>query len=270
MRIVRRGRMFVEAEIEDLRVIALSDGFADMQLSAVRGPDGKSLRAKDLADVPQRDGTLRLEVHAFLVRGPAGVLLIDAGSGTAWRATAGMLVEALTEAGVERDEVTQIALTHTHVDHIGGLVGADGAPTFPNALRIFVPTEELGMFRDERRMAAVLDRVMPLEQGDGPIAGVVAVNAPGHEAGHMAFLVEGRLLIWGDLVHVPSLQFGRPEMTWEFDADPGLAAKTRVALFERAVEAGLMVAGAHLDFPAMGHLRRADGGYAFSPIGSQV
>jgi glyoxylase-like metal-dependent hydrolase (beta-lactamase superfamily II) len=270
MRIVRRGKLFLETEIEDLRVIALSDGFARLDLSRLRGPDGQPLTDAELTGVPQDDGKLRLEVHAFLVRGQAGTLLIDAGSGSAWHTTTGLLMQALNEAGVDAAEVTQIALTHTHIDHIGGLVGADRSRTFPYAERIFVPTEALGLFRGEGRMAPVLDLVMPLEQGDGPMPGVVALNAPGHEAGHMAFLVEGRLLIWGDLVHVPSLQFGRPEVTWEFDADPTLAAETRLALFRRAVEAGLMVAGAHLDFPPIGHLVRTNAGYAFRVIGSHA
>ena len=75
-----------------------------------------------------------------------------------------------------------------------------GSP-FPNAVRVFVATEELMAFRAEPRMIPVLPRLMALEQGDGPMPSVTAINAPGHSPGHMAFLVEGRLLIWGDLVH---------------------------------------------------------------------
>jgi hypothetical protein len=35
-----------------------------------------------------------------------------------------------------------------------------------------------------------------------------------------AFLV---MLIWGDTVHVPSIQFARPELTWELDANQNQA-----------------------------------------------
>jgi hypothetical protein len=29
----------------------------------------------------------------------------------------------------------------------------------------------------------------------------------------------GRRLLWGDIVHAPFVQFGRPEITWELDED---------------------------------------------------
>ena len=114
-------------------------------------------------------------------------------------------------------------------------------------------------------MIPVLPRLMPLEQGDGPLPGVVAVNAPGHSPGHMAFLVEGRLLIWGDLVHHP-LQFRRPEVTWKFDEDPQEARTTRAGLFDRVLAEGWLVAGAHLPHPGIGRLERQGAAFAFHPV----
>jgi glyoxylase-like metal-dependent hydrolase (beta-lactamase superfamily II) len=45
------------------------------------------------------------------------------------------IVEALKEANINGDEITDIVLTHLHFDHAGGLgTGADGTtPVFPNA-----------------------------------------------------------------------------------------------------------------------------------------
>jgi glyoxylase-like metal-dependent hydrolase (beta-lactamase superfamily II) len=243
----------------------LLDGETAMPAAHLRGTDGAPLA--DLAGADLVDGKLRLPVRAFLVRGPEGSLLIDTGAGDAWHPTLGRLGEAMLAAGVSPREVTAVALTHTHVDHIGGLVAADREPAFPNARRVFVPTEELSAFRAEARMIPVLPRLMPMEQGDGPMRGVTAINAPGHSPGHMAFLVEGRMLIWGDLVHHAAVQFARPEVTWAFDDDPGLARASRLALMEQAVEAGWIVAGAHLPGPGIGHIDRDGRGYAFAPAG---
>jgi glyoxylase-like metal-dependent hydrolase (beta-lactamase superfamily II) len=115
-------------------------------------------------------------------------------------------------------------------------------------------------------MIPVLPRLMPLEQGDGPMRGVVAINAPGHSPGHMAFLVDGRLLIWGDIVHHAAVQFARPEVTWAYDDDQGQARASRQALMAKAVEEGFVVAGAHLPDPGVGRIERDGVGYAFRPL----
>jgi glyoxylase-like metal-dependent hydrolase (beta-lactamase superfamily II) len=211
------------------------------------------------------DGRLPLPVRAFLVRGRAGCLLIDAGAGKAWHKGLGRLPEALAEAGSGPQEVDVVALTHTHIDHLSGLVDDDGGLAFPNAERVLVATEELMAFREVPRMIPVLPRLVPLEQGDGPLPGVVAVNAPGHSPGHMAFLVEGRLLIWGDMVHHP-VQFVRPEVTWKYDEDEAQARMTRARLFERVVAEGWLVAGAHLPHPGIGRMERDGQAYAFHPV----
>jgi glyoxylase-like metal-dependent hydrolase (beta-lactamase superfamily II) len=145
------------------------------------------------------------------------------------------------------------------------LLDRDGGLAFPNATQVFVPTEELMDFRAEPRMIPVLPYLIALEQGDGPLPGVTAINAPGHSSGHMAFLVEGRLLIWGDLVHHAAVQFTRPEVTWVFDGDQSQARRSRLELMEQAVEAGWLVAGAHLPHPGIGRIERSGAGYSFHP-----
>lgn len=270
MRVVRETDLSVELELGEMTVIMLSDGETAMPASHLRGPDGAALPEAELAGADLVDGALRLPVRAFLVRGPGGCLMIDAGAGRAWHRTLGRLDRALVDAGVAPGEVTAVALTHTHVDHLGGLVRPDGEIAFPGAARVFVATEELMAFRAEPRMIPLQPRLMPLEQGDGPIRGVTAINAPGHTAGHMAYLVEGRLLVWGDLVHHAAVQFARPEVTWAFDDDPDRARASRLTLMEQAVEDGWIVAGAHLPGSGIGHVERADGAYAFRPVSRGV
>jgi glyoxylase-like metal-dependent hydrolase (beta-lactamase superfamily II) len=260
MRVLRETDLSLTVELGDLTVTMLLDGETTMPADCLQGPEGFQLGPEDLVG-----GRLPLPVRAFLVQGPAGSLLIDAGAGRAWHKGLGRLGAALAEAGSGPQEVDLVALTHTHIDHLSGLVDADGGLTFPNAERVFVATEELMAFRDEPRMIPALARLMPLEQGDGPLPGVVAVNAPGHSPGHMAFLVDGRLLIWGDLVHHPR-QFAQPGVTWKFDEDPDQARATRAALFERVLDEGWLVAGSHLPYPGIGRLEREGDAYAFHPV----
>lgn len=257
MRVVRQTALSLTVELDALSVTMLLDGETTMGAECLRGV---TLGPGDLVG-----GRVPLPVRAFLVQGPAGCLLIDAGAGRAWHKGLGQLGAALAEAGTGPQEVDVVALTHTHIDHLSGLVDDDGGLAFPNAQRVLVATEELMAFRAVARMIPVLPRLIPLEQGDGPLPGVVAVNAPGHSPGHMAFLVEGRLLIWGDLVHHP-VQFARPEVTWKFDEDEAQARATRAVLFRRALAEGWLVAGAHLPHPGIGRLEREAEAYAFHPV----
>lgn len=264
MRILRETGLTLTVELGALTVTMLSDGETRMPADCLRAPDGAALGPEALADPVA--GELRLPVRAFLVRGPGGALLIDAGAAGAWRPGLGRLPEALAEAGLGKGEVTAIALTHPHVDHVAGLVDADGGAAFPNAARVFVAVEDLMAVRADPRLLPILSLLVPLEQGDGPLPGVTAIAAPGHTAGHMAYLVEGRLMIWGDLVHNVAVQFPRPEIGWCHDDDPANARASRLALMEQAAEAGWLVAGAHLPDPGIGRIGRRGRGYAFHPL----
>lgn len=234
MRILRETTRTLMVELGALTVTALADGGGD------RGASGP---------------------FAFLVRGPQGCLLIDAGAGPG---AGGRLAAALGEAGSGPGEVTAVALTHTDPDQTGGLVEADGGPAFPLARRLFVATEELDAFRARPALLPVLARVTPLEQGDGPMPGVTAVNAPGHSPGHMAFLVEGRMLVWGDLVRdAADIACDGPLSGW--DADAGLALRTRAALVDQAAEAGWIIGGARLPGKGVGWIDTGAGGPVFRP-----
>jgi glyoxylase-like metal-dependent hydrolase (beta-lactamase superfamily II) len=181
----------------------------------------------------------------------------------------GSLLRALAEAGVAREEIATVAVTHTHEDHVNGLVAADGSDAFPNLDRLFVPQGELPLFDGEARLARFRQRRLPLEDGFKLSAGVTAVQAHGHEIGHTAFEATSAgdtLLIWGDIVHVPSIQFARPELTWEFDADQVQARSTRQRILRRAAQPNSFVAGAHLDFPGIGTVADSRGAFTYTPL----
>ena len=66
--------------------------------------------------------------NAFLVRSGERNILIDAGAGNLFGPVAGNLRYALSEVGVQNDEITDIVVTHLHPDHIGGLLSEQGDP----------------------------------------------------------------------------------------------------------------------------------------------
>ena len=103
-----------------------------------------------------------------------------------------------------------------------------------------------------------------------PAKMISAVLLAGHTPGHTGWLIQSRgerLLIWGDLVHLASIQVPRPDAALVFDVDPQAASATRRRMFERVAADKLKVAGAHLDFPGFGAIVRKGTGFAFEPDG---
>jgi glyoxylase-like metal-dependent hydrolase (beta-lactamase superfamily II) len=240
-----------------------------MPTTRLRQPGGRPFGDDLAARIPLHGGKLRLLVNAFLVEADERLALVDTGAADAWLPTMGRLPQALGEAGVDAGRITLVALTHTHVDHVNGLILPGGRNAFPNLEELWVPEAEVPLLRAERRLARFHDRATPFRPGQMLGGLLEAVAAPGHEVGHSCFRLgsgSGELLIWGDTVHVPSIQFERPELTWEFDADQEAARASRLRLLERAAQADCWVAGAHLDWPGVGKVLRDGPGFRFSPL----
>ncbi len=74
----------------------------------------------------------------------------------------------------------------------------------------------------------------------------------------------------GGLVHNAAVQFAKPDVTIEFDLDQQQAASSRRKLYKQTAAGKSLVAGAHLPFPGLGHVRAegkdGKGGYAWVPV----
>lgn len=260
------GTNFTRYSIGALTVIALRDGYVDLPASRLRQSGDRPFGADLPKEVELVQGKLRLSVNAFLVIDGGQHVLIDTGAANSWDPTMGLLPRALAEAGVNQNEITTVALTHTHEDHGNGLVAADGSDTFPNLQHLLVPKEEIGLFDDNERLFRFRQRRSPLADACEVSPHITAHAAHGHEVGHTAYEVTSageKLLIWGDIVHVPSIQFARPEITWGADANQDEARATRLKLLHQAARPDFHVAGSHLDFPGIGTVTEHEGSYSF-------
>ncbi|MBL8908027.1 MAG: MBL fold metallo-hydrolase [Rhizobiales bacterium] len=269
MKRLESGINYARYEMGELIVVALRDGYGDMPPSRLR-QDGDRPFGSDLPkEVKLIDGKLRLSVNAYLVIGHGQHVLIDTGAANAWDPTMGLLLDALNEAGVARDDIGTVAFTHTHIDHVHGLVAADGSDAFPKLERLLVPQEEIAMFDEIERLARFHRRRLPFADGFNLNAGIKVVVAHGHEVGHSVFEVTSAgetLLIWGDTVHVPSIQFARPEITWEYDDDQARARSARQRILRRAARPHCFVAGAHLEFPGVGTVVPRDDAFSYTAL----
>lgn len=266
---IASGDLHTAYRLGAITLISLREGYVDMPVTRLRQPGDRQFGA----DLPEQlhlvEGGLRLSVNAFAIDDGEAVTLIDTGSSNAWHPSMGRLPQALDEADIAAGRIRTVALTHTHLDHIQGLVLPNGEDAFPRLSRLLVPQAELGLFRAEARLERFHRRAEPFEPGQRLGPQIEAVDAAGHEIGHTCYRVTSAgetVLIWGDTLHVPSLQFDRPEITWEFDDDQDKARQSRLRLMTLAADEGYYVAGAHLDSPGVGRIQRKETGFRFDPL----
>ena len=245
------------------RVWSLCDGYLEMPANLLRDPQNNPVRQAARAGAP-----LRLSVNCFALAGP-GVdgVLIDCGGG-GWAATVGRLEQAMAEAGIDPASITVLALTHTHQDHVQGLLTPDGRVLCPNLQAIVIHEAAVQSFLAEARLARFRPLLKPVRHGDRVAERLSAVALPGHAPGHTGYAFdtdEDRFLFFGDIVHVPALQFGNPALGWGYDDDQPAARATRLKVFHDAAEAGTWIAGAHLGWPGIGRVVRKGEAYGYEP-----
>lgn len=101
------------------------------------------------------------------------------------------------------------------------------------------------------------------------LPGVRSVPAPGHTPGHTFYELASKgqkLLFWGDVLHVATVQFPEPGITIQYDVSPQEARAQREQAFARAAREGYLVAPAHMNFPGIGRLRNDGAGYRWYPV----
>ncbi|MEM8757386.1 MAG: MBL fold metallo-hydrolase [Planctomycetota bacterium] len=231
-------------------------------------------------------------VNALLVQTGGRVALIDAGSGETFAPTTGRLIARLAEVGVMPADVTDILVTHAHLDHVGGLM-VPGAPTesaFPNAA-VHIAGVEAEFWRGGPALEAsgMPDAMKPaivkiandalaavrgqLRVFDGSrevevLPGITAVPAPGHTPGHTAFQIadgDETLLFVGDAIFFPPVMTANPDWHIGFDTDPVAAAVTRTRLMDRIAADRIRIAGTHLPFPGFARLTARGSGFDYHP-----
>ena len=65
-----------------------------------------------------------------------------------------------------------------------------------------------------------------------------------------------KLVFWGDLMEIAAVQFSQPNVTIVFDSNAPEAARERGKAYADAAQGAYLVAGAHLPFPGIGHVRK--------------
>lgn len=210
-------------------------------------------------------------VNIMLLETPRQRILFDSGTGA-------NLLASLELLGVMPRDIDHVIISHYHFDHTDGLV-RDDAPTFPNA-QVHVAQSEWDFVRaaSDNEGAQKAYQIFQMMDSAGMlelyrdeqeiITGIQAVAAPGHTAGHHAFILNSQgkqLMCSADTCNNFLVALQQPGWGFGFDADVAQATATRRTIFGRAADEGMQIFAYHFPFPGVGYVVREGYGFRFIP-----
>jgi glyoxylase-like metal-dependent hydrolase (beta-lactamase superfamily II) len=216
-------------------------------------------------------------LNVLVVRSGEQTILVDSGLGSQFPdfPRAGQFPLRLAAAGIDLASVTDVVITHMHMDHVGGLLVDGVKERLRPDVRIHVAAAEVEFWAspdfshtsmpspvpDVLRSTATRflneyhNQLRIFEDQYEVAPGVVVRLTGGHTPGHSVVdLTSGgeRLTFAGDAMF--PVGFDHPEWHNGFEHDPEESARVRVRLFRELAESGGLLVATHLPFPSVGRV----------------
>jgi glyoxylase-like metal-dependent hydrolase (beta-lactamase superfamily II) len=229
--------------------------------------------------------------NPLVVNTGSKLVVIDTGTGEAnfarSKGVTGQFQNNLKAAGIDRNAVDAVLISHFHGDHINGLLAPDDRPAFPNA-EILVPAAEWKYFMDDGEMSrapagrmqdvfkglrrvfdALGRKVTPYEPNKEVVPGITAIATPGHTPGHNSHIIASgasKVYVQADVTHVPYLFARHPDWHAFYDQDGKMAEETRRKVYDMLAAERMMVQGFHYPFPSLAYVEKSGTGYREVPV----
>ncbi|MGE0745003.1 MAG: MBL fold metallo-hydrolase [Rhodospirillales bacterium] len=274
--------------VGDIDVMVVSDGVLSLPSAMLAHNADPVVRTSWMNSMFLSPEAFDWALNVVVVRSDGRTILIDSGMGEAFPGLprSGQLAHRLEAAGVDLASVTDVVLTHLHMDHVGGLL-ADGMRdrlrpdlqihvaaaeaefwTAPDFSRVAMPP---GFPEALRRTATQFlstygSLLRPFENEHEVAPGVVVARTGGHTPGHSVVrLASGcdRLMFAGDALF--AVGFEHPEWHNGFEHDPEEAVRVRIGLLHELAATGASLVATHLSFPSIGRVAAAGDAFRFVP-----
>ncbi len=274
--------------VGDLDVLIISDGVLPITASTLATNAEPAAFRTWLDDMFLPPDVVDWPLNVAVVRSGDRTILIDSGLGVEFPdfPRAGRLAQRLAAAGIAPGSVTDVVLTHLHMDHIGGLLteGLRGqlrpdlkvhlasaeaefwaAPDFSHTV---MPESIPPVLRSvaSRFLDVYRDNLQPFETEYEVAPGVIVRRTGGHTPGHSIVRLESRgerLTFAGDAVF--QVGFDRPDWENGFEHDPEVAARVRLELLTELAARGEPLVATHLPFPSLCRVAAHDNGFRAVP-----
>jgi glyoxylase-like metal-dependent hydrolase (beta-lactamase superfamily II) len=275
--------------IGEIDVLVVSDGVLPLPTTMLAYNAEPAARAAWLDDMFLPPDAFDWPLNVVMARSGGQTILVDAGLGLdpdLHLPRAGQTIQRLEAAGIDLASVTDVVLTHMHMDHIGGLLIDGVKDRLRPDLRIHVAAAEVKFweapdfshtsmppgFPDALRSAAkrfvklYRSHLRPFEEEHEVAPGVLVRRTGGHTPGHSVVrLASGgdRLTFAGDAVF--AVGFDQPDWHNGFEHDPEEAARVRISLLRELAAKGELLVATHLPFPSVGRVAIAGDAFRWVP-----
>jgi glyoxylase-like metal-dependent hydrolase (beta-lactamase superfamily II) len=263
--------------VGEIDVMVVSDGVLSLPGAMLGHNVDPAVRAAWLEDMFLPPDVLEWALNVVVVRSGGRTILIDAGIGMEFQdlPRAGKLAHRLKAAGIDPASVTDVVLTHMHMDHCGGLLADGVKERLRPDLRVHVAAAEAEFWESpdfsrvsmppgfpdalrrtgKRFLKEYHSNLCTFENEYEVAPGVVVQRTGGHTPGHSVVrLASGgdRLTFAGDAVF--QVGFEHPDWYNGFEHDPEEAARVRVRLLRELAANRESLVATHLSFPSVCHV----------------
>ena len=264
--------------VGEIDVMIISDGVLPLPTAMLAHNADPAVRSAWLDHMFLPPDAFDWPLNVVVVRSGGQTILIDAGLGSdpdLQLPRAGQLIMRLEAAGIDLASVTDVVLTHMHMDHIGGLLVDGVKDRLRPDLRIHVAAAEVKFWESpdfshtsmppgfpdalrstaKRFLKAYRSHLRPFVEQNEVAPGVVVHRTGGHTPGHSVVrLASGgdRLTFAGDAVF--TVGFDHPDWQNGFEHDPEEAARVRVRLLREIAANNELLVATHMPFPSVGRV----------------
>ena len=272
---------FQQFKIGGIEAIVLTDGY--FPISPLQPSMAPLASLEELTKYRKEnfesDEEINLSINVLLLRKEEHLILVDTGMGDLADNNAAWLIDNLKLVGIAPTQITDILITHAHLDHIGGLT-SQGKSTFPNA-KIYLSSVEYdfwmnsvpdyrnafidnkpkveGMTSLIRKMLSIVEsQLVFIENGATILDSIKVEIVPGHTKGLLVstvFSQNEQLVLIADVAHSTTL-ITHPEWGVGFDWDLKLGIQSRKEKLAQLCQDKSLVFGYHLPYPGLGHIKK--------------